>query len=108
MIVPSIKQMFLFFVLNLHHIFFFNILLSNMPTFLTYESFSIFLTNSNKISMLVSAFILTCFMLNLLLFGVFFKNGFKRSLLNIVRVIKRRFLNWSNIGSDGYVVNEIK
>ncbi len=93
MMIPSTKQILLFLTLNFTLIVFFDILLFKIPVFLTYESFNTFLTtNSNKIGMLVSVFILTCFIVNLLFFSNFFRNDFKRSLLSTVKMSIGTFL----------------
>ncbi len=93
MITPSIKQLFLFFTVNFLHIAFFNVLLFKKIDFITHVSFyDILAINILKIGMLVSVFILTCFILNLLFFLVLFGNAFKRSLLSTVRMSIGTFL----------------
>lgn len=93
MMIPSTKQILLFFTLNSLLIVFFNILLFKIAAFLTYESFNTFLIkNTEKISMLVSVFILTSFILNSLFFGVFIKSDIKRSLLSTVKMSMGTFL----------------
>lgn len=107
--IPPLKQILLFFTLNFLITTFFNILLFKISDFLTYESFNTFLMlNSHKIGMLVSVFILTAFMLNLLFSGVFFKNGFKRSLLNTIRMSMGTFLAGIMFMVVVMFVNEIK
>jgi hypothetical protein len=93
MISPSIKQIFLFFIVNFLHVAFFNILLFKNIGFITYVRFyDILAINILKIGMLVSVFILTCFILNLLFFYVFIKNDIKRSLLSAVKMSMGTFL----------------
>jgi hypothetical protein len=87
---------------------FFNILLFEKPAFITHESFNTFLIlNSKKIGMLVSVFILTCFILNLLFFCNFIRNDIKRSLLSAVKMSMGTFLA-GIISAVGVIfVNEI-
>lgn len=109
MMIPSTKQIILFFILNFLLMAFFNILLFKMPAFITHESFNTFLIlNSKKIGMLVSVFILTSFILNLLFFCNFIKNDIKRSLLSTVKMSVRTFLAGIIWAMVVIVINEIK
>lgn len=93
MMIPSIKQMFLFFTLNFLLIAFFNILLFKSIDFITHVRFyDILMINILKIVMLVSVYILSCFILNLLFFALLFKSDFKRTLLSTVRMNMGIFL----------------
>ncbi len=93
MITPSIKQLFLFFIVNFLHIAFFNIALFRGIDFITHVRFyDILVINILKIGMLVSVFILTSFILNMLFFRLIFKNEFKRSILSTVKVSIGAFL----------------
>lgn len=86
MMIPSTKQMFLFFTLNFLFIAIFNILLFKKLPFLTYESFNtIFTLNSNKIGMLVSVFIPTCFILNLVFLMSLLGNDYKRLIITTAK-----------------------
>lgn len=108
MMIPSTKQILLFFTLNFLLVAFFNILLFKMPAFITHESFNTFLIlNSKKIGMLVSVFILTSFILNLLFFCNFVKNDIKRSLLNTVKMSMGTFLAGIIFAVGVMFVNEI-
>lgn len=85
--IPSIRYILLLFATNFLLIIFFDILLFKNIDFITHVSFyDILVINILKIGMLVSVFILTSFMLNLLFFKLIFKNEFKRSLLSTVKV----------------------
>jgi hypothetical protein len=93
MMIPSIKQILLFFTVNFFLIAIFNIILSNGVGFITHVRFSnIFVLNTLKIGTLVSVFLLTTFMVNLLFFVVFIKNDFKRSLLSTIKMSIGMFL----------------
>lgn len=88
MIIPSIKEIFLFIVLNLCTIIYFNILLLDTADFVTHVRFYEYLTlNTSKIAKLVSVFLLTCFVLNLLFFRLIIsKEDQKRAFLSAFRV----------------------
>lgn len=87
MIVPSTKQMLLFFTVNFTFATVYNILLLKNIDFITHVIFgNILAVNTLKIGMLVSVFILTVFIINLLFFALFLKNDFKRSLLSAARI----------------------
>lgn len=86
MMIPSTKQILLFFTLNFLLIVFFNILLFKITAFLTYESFNtIFTLNTNKIVMLVSVFILTCFILNLVFLKSLLGSDYKRLIITTAK-----------------------
>jgi hypothetical protein len=90
---PSTKHIFLFLIQNFLLASFFNILLFKSVGFITHVRFyDILAINILKIGMLVSVFILTCFILNLLFFYVFIKNDIKRSLLSAVKMSMGTFL----------------
>lgn len=109
MITPSIKQLFLFFTVNFLIIAFFNITLFRSIDFITHVRFyDILAINTLKIGMLVSVFILTCFILNLLFFCVFIKNDIKRSLLSTVKMSMGTFLAGIIFAVGIIFVNEIK
>jgi len=111
MMIPSIKQMFLFFTLNFLLIAFFNILLFKKIGFITYVRFYDILTiNILKIAMLVSVYILTCFILNLLFFALLFKNDFKRTLFKYSQneygdIFSRNYICSGNYISKGILKN---
>ena len=109
MMIPPLKQILIFLTLNFLLTAFFNILLFKIAAFLTYESFNTNLTiNGDKIGMLVSVFILTVFMLNLLFFYLFFQNDFKRSLLSTVKMSIGTFLTGIMFAVVVMIINEVK
>ncbi len=109
MMIPSTKQILLFFTLNILLIAFFDILLLKSIDFITHVRFyDILAINMLKIGMLVSVFILTCFILNLLFFVSFFNNDFNRSLLSTVRMSIVTFLTGIMFAVVVLFVNEIK
>lgn len=74
MIIPSIKEIFLFFTLNFFSVAFFNILLFKSIGFIAHVRFYDILTiNTFKIGMLVSVFMLECFILSLLFLTCFLR-----------------------------------
>lgn len=89
MIIPSIKEILLFILVNLCFIIFFNILLFSNADFVTHVRFYENLTlNTGKIVKLASVFLLTGFILNLLFFKIILsKNDQKRAFLSAFKVI---------------------
>lgn len=87
MITPPINKILAFMCLNIALIALFNLLLGNITTFLTHESFEgFFVINLCKISMLASVFILTVFTVNILTFKFVFTENFRRSFWSAVRI----------------------
>lgn len=106
--IPSIRHILLFFAANFLLINFFDILLLKRIDFITHVSFyDILVINILKIGMLVSVFILTSFILNLLFFRLIFKNEFKRSLLSTVKVSAGIFLGGVIFAVVVIFINEI-
>ncbi len=106
--IPSIRHILLFFAANFLLINFFDILLLKRIDFITHVSFyDILVINILKIGMLVSVFILTSFILNLLFFRLIFKNEFKRSLLSTVKVSAGIFLGGVIFAVVIIFINEI-
>lgn len=93
MMIPSIKRILLFFTTNILIVVFFNILMFKNLDFITDVRFDNILgINTLKIGMLVSVFLLTSFILNLMFFTLFIKSDFKRTLLGTVRMSAGIFL----------------
>lgn len=94
MIIPSIKEIFLFILVNFCAIISFNILLFDKADFITHVTFYEYLTiNTGKMVKLASLFLLTSFILNLIFFRIILlKRDYKAVHLSAIRVSMGVFL----------------
>lgn len=91
--IPSINRIMVFIGLNIALIVFFDVFIYEMFVNLTHERFNgIFTKNTYKIGMLVSVFLPTVFIVNLLIFTLLLEKDFQKRIFNTVRVSIRTFL----------------